>query len=393
MENYKPNRRPTWLIVLVIGIVVIVLTAVGVYNRYRRLDDAIISKLDVKSWPIDVRTVQRTQAIDHFMATGTLRAEKEAVISAEVAARVVRVNKDLGEQVKKGETIVLLDASAYSQQQSQAKAQFEGAKSTFSHAKKDFQRAKELHAKGLISDTEYEQLELARKNANANFKASLAQYKLASRNLREARIRAPFNGFISKRNVEVGTLVSPGQPVVTVVSKNRLKMTLGLSENRIARIVQDAQVQVEVPALDRRRFTGTVHRVGVASDSTTGSFPVEVLVEVTDTNLLPGMSARAYIVLQSFQDVLVVPNETVLNKDDGQVVFVVEDGKAVEKAVGDLRSIGTQIIVGTGLEAGDALVVVGQTNLRDGAQVTIINQDGQRIESTPATQTETGDET
>jgi membrane fusion protein, multidrug efflux system len=378
------NRRRSGAVslrnVFIVGVLIAMITAFAMYNRAMRNDETIISKLEVKAWPVDARTVSRGDAEDTFLATGTLRAEQESTISAEVAARVVKVEKDLGDPVKKGQAILRLDAQAYALSRKQAKAQADSAEAARDQAVKDFQRAEKLLAKDLISSSEFEQLRLAKQTAVGSYQAAKAQASQASRNLAEAVIRAPFAGHISKRHVEVGTLVSPGQPVVTVVQKAQLKMNLGLSEHRIAKVTQGSKVKVRVPALDHRDFEGHVSRIGVAADSATGAFPVEVIVPATDPKLMPGMSAKASIQLAAYDSVISLPSDVVLTDEKGDYVFAVVDGKGVKKPVKLGPTVGSDVIIEQGISEGDRVVVIGHRNLTDGVDISLVHLDGKRIE-------------
>jgi multidrug efflux pump subunit AcrA (membrane-fusion protein) len=287
-----------------------------------------------------------------------------------------------------------LKAGARSQEIAQAEAATSQAEVSLAQAERDLTRTQQLFNEGLIAratvdraqtDVELararlraarEQLALVRQGPRAEdiaaqaallrqAEASAAQ---ARARLGELRIASPIAGVVTRLNVEPGEVISTQTVVATVETIRPIEVHVQLPETDLPRLRQTSTARISVDALPGRIVEGTIARVAPAIDAASRSARLVVAVSNTDLALRPGMFARATVVFDQRQAV-VVPSDAIVRRGDRTVVFVVQNDVAVERAVrlGFVDGARTEIV--EGLKPGEAIVTVGQQGLRDGAQV------------------------
>jgi membrane fusion protein (multidrug efflux system) len=208
------------------------------------------------------------------------------------------------------------------------------------------------------------------KNLRASIQASEASMKLADRQLRDTEIRAPFDGYVEKRLVNLGELVKAQMPVMSVVRVDPLKVIAEIPE-KMAPWIHDGQpVQLHVDAYPDRTFTGKVSRISPAVSTSTRAFPFEALVPNTDAVLKPGTFARVHIESGRVDNVLTLPYAALQYRYGVNRVFVVDGDKltARELKVGD--RLGDRIEIIEGVKGGEQVAVTDVDKLADGMKVT-----------------------
>jgi RND family efflux transporter MFP subunit len=195
--------------------------------------------------------------------------------------------------------------------------------------------------------------------------------KLAARQLRDTEIRAPFDGFVQKRLVNLGELVKTQMPVMAVVRLNPLKVTAEIPEKMAPWINAGQAVDLNVDAYQDRKFTGKVSRISPAVNTATRAFPFEALVPNADAVLKPGTFARVHIESGKVDTVLTVPYSALQYRYGVNRVFVVDGGKLGIRELGVGERMGDRIEVMTGVKAGERVVVADVDTLTDGTAVTV----------------------
>ncbi len=381
--NRTGNGRRRLVVLVLLGVLAAAI-AFAYYNRNVRVSEKLGGDHQRETWPVDVRTIEPELFIERITATGILQAQEEAMLTAEVSAKVRSIRADLGDKVRQGQALVVLDQATYALTRQSAAAELSSAKSAAKLADEDYKRAKKLFAKGHISQAEMDQIRTQHDAATARLQLAEASYGLAARNLNETVIRAPFSGRVSARSASVGELAAPGTPILTVVKDAVLKVDLALSEMEVMRAQPGMPVSVTLPALSDEEFVGRVTRVGVAADKASGSFPVRVEIDNADGRLMAGMRCAVAVELAQIPESVVIVRDQVvqLNGMQGAYVAVEAEGGYVAQArplkLGPRDS--ERVLVEEGLAPGDLLVVIGQRSINDGSKLQIVNRDGVRVE-------------
>jgi RND family efflux transporter MFP subunit len=359
--------------------------------------------------PVHVEAVRRDSVRRAVDVVGTLAPVDQVTISSEADGKVSRILADLGDRVKAGQVVVELDHEkqqyTYEQQQAalaRALAQYGAtdpqhlpdientpdarrANADLVQATQAFDRASELFKRTLISQQALDDAQAALqskraiynaalqngKNLRASIQASEATMKLAGRQLRDTEIRAPFDGFVEKRLVNLGELVKTQMPVMAVVRLDPLKVIAEIPEKMAPWITAGQAVDLQVDAYQGRKFTGKVSRISPGVNSATRAFPFEALVPNPDAALKPGTFARVHIESGKIDTILTVPYASLQYRYGVNRVFVVEGTKLTirELAVGE--RIGDRIEVVSGVKPGDRVALTDVDTLADGALVTV----------------------
>ena len=358
----------------------------------------------IQAEPVRQDSVKR--AVD---IVGTLAAVDEVTISSEADGKVAKILADLGDRVSAGQLLVQLDNEkqqySYAQQQAalaRTLAQYGApdpdhlpeledtpdarrANADLVQATQAYDRASELFKRTLISQQALDDAKAAlqskraiynsaiqnAKNLRASIQASEATMKLAARQLRDTEIRAPFDGFVQKRFVNMGELVKTQMPVMAIVQLDPLKVTAEIPEKMAPWITAGQAVDLRVDAYQDRKFTGKVSRISPAVNTATRAFPFEALVPNKDAVLKPGTFARVHIESGKVDSILTVPYAALQYRYGVNRVFVVTGDKLALRELSVGERVGDRIEVTSGVKAGERVAITDVDSLNDGAAVSI----------------------
>jgi RND family efflux transporter MFP subunit len=304
-------------------------------------------------------------------ASGIVQANTTVDVAFQVPGKVVTVGPDEGQSVRAGQPIASVDPTEYRLAVEQAAAQAE-------RAAHDRDRNQPLLASGGIAPAEMEHLESGARQTAAG--ADLAKKRLA-----DTRLDAPISGIVSRRAIEVGASVAPGQAVYTIVALDPVRVRVGVPEADVGHITEGSAATVRIPALDTS-FVGRVSLIGVAADPATRSYTVEVSVPNPARKLRAGMVAEATISTRETTSAMMVPAPAVLHDGgvNGTTIVYVLDPDAARvhaRRVTTGAARGDSLEITSGVAAGDQIVVAGQQRLRDGARVQQVDNTQSKVAS------------
>jgi membrane fusion protein (multidrug efflux system) len=230
------------------------------------------------------------------------------------------------------------------------------ARSDYTLAQSELSRADKLAEKKLIAPAELDQV---RNRREAAFHAM----RLAQIELDKSIVRAPLAGVVKTKAVSVGEYLAKGEAIGEILSVRKLKARITVPENDIRYFSTEKRVTARLDALPDERFEGTVTTVGIEADPANRSFPVEIEIGNEQGRMRPGMLARVEVNLVSHRGQLLIPRHSVLEREGRRIVYVIENGQAVERTIGTGASADNQVQVLNGLSEGDELIVTGQQRL------------------------------
>lgn len=351
----------------------------------RRAANAVVGPAKVAS--VAVAVVEKKDVPQVVAITGVVRAQSDAQVYPKMGGRVTRVLVEVGQTVKAGEALAVLESIDLSWRVKQAEAQLKAAQAGLENARvqrktatSSWERAQGLHKKGAMAQADFEQAEAGFHLANVGVSAAEAQVALAEAALglanqawADSRITAPFAGVIAKKNVELGSQASPAQPAFIVQDQTSLKMQGTVPAGDVARLKKGMSVRILVDELPGRELAGELASIAPSLEAETRRAAIEVTLKPAE-GLLPNMFGRAEIDFGRQEGALVVPSTAVISTADGAVVYAVKGNKAalVKPKLGS--RIGNLVVVETGLEAGDKVVISGDTGLEDGAAVAVAGE-------------------
>ena len=320
---------------------------------------------------VEVTPVSPSSITETVSAVGTISAMKDVIVSSETAGRVTKVLVKVGDAVRQGQHLVLVDDELKVIAVDQARAQLLAAETNFKKAHKDFERAQKLFTTGDIADVELEGNRLALHSSEAQHQSALVGLKYAQRQLEDTRIKAPIGGRIASRRVEVGEMVSPGKEIANIVDLSSVKVKLAIPEEEIGKIRLQQAASLRVDPFPGERFEGGVYTIGAKSETPAGhTYPVEVVVSSRNIDALKvGMFARVEIRANSAGNTLTISKESLVTDGANPTLFVVENGIARIRPVKLGLRAGDVYQVLEGLREGELVISFGQKNLKDGAAV------------------------
>ena len=362
------------------------------------------SVLAVQVEPVREESVRRTIEV-----VGTLAAADQVTISSEAEGRVSRIAADLGDRVSAGQVLLELDREKpqYNLEQQRASLarslarygatdpnsmppieqtpDVQKAKAELEQAQKAYDRAKELNRRQLVSTQTLEDALAAQqtkqasydaalqnaKNLSADIDASQASLRIAERQIRDTAIRAPFDGYVEKRLVNLGEYVRVQTPVMGVVRVDPLKVTAEIPE-KMGPWIQDGQaVELIVDAFPDRPFAGKVSRISPVVNTSTRAFPFEALVPNPEATLKPGTFARVRIVTAKVDQVLTLSYSSLQYRYGVNRVFVVDKDHLAMRELKVGERVGERIEVLEGVKPGETVATTGVDKLEDGLKVKV----------------------
>ena len=374
-----------------------------------RAQTAQASKRDGDPKPVSITVVHKNSVARAVDVVGTLAAVDQVTVSSEADGKVQKINADLGDRVRAGQVLIELDDEkqryAYEQQQAalaRTLAQYgapdpehlpdieqtpeaKRTKADLAQAEQAYARAAELFKRTLIPQQGLDDARTAVETKKANYDASLhnarnlrasiraseAEMKLAARQLRDAAIRAPFDGYVEKRLVNLGELVKAQMPVMAIVRLDPLKVIAEIPEKMAPWIAEGRPVELRVDAYRDRTFTGKVTRISPAVNTSTRAFPFEAVVPNADAVLKPGTFARVHVESGKVDDVLTLPYAALQYRYGINRVFVVQGDRLAVRELQVGERVGDRIEIVSGVKAGEQVAITDVESLADGALVSV----------------------
>ena len=321
--------------------------------------------------PVKAYRVVRQDLSRTLTYSGTVEPIRVASISPDMPGKIQSLMVDIGEPVLKGQQLAVMDNTTLTYQLDQARAALVVAGANKADAEKNWQRTLNLYNEGAISQQQYEKARLGDQVAEAQLKQAEANLNLLNHQYNRTFLRSPFKGVVTQRDFEEGDLVNPAMgrpPIYTVMDITAVKVGLQVPHNEIDFIHKDQAATLEIATTSRRTYPGQVNIVNIAADAGSKTFYVETLFRNTDGSLRPGTFGDVHVEVDRREGVLVVPRSALL---DGNMVFIIQDGKAYRTRVepGLITPDSVEIIAG--LSEHDTVIVEGGYTLADSSDVRI----------------------
>lgn len=285
--------------------------------------------------------------------TGTLEGEQQAVVYAKLAEAVETVQVREGETVKAHQVLVSLDRTGPS-------SNYDEVRSYYLNAQKNFRKMEYLYKEGAVSETEFDAASTDYEVAQANFESVK----------RLVNVETPIPGTVTDVAVTEGDFVNVGTHLATVATTDRLRVRFDVDPDAVGSFSIDNLVKIRVEGVTIPG-QGSVVSIARSADPQTRTFRVEALIDNADGRFKPGMFAHIDYVLQRLDSVITVPRDAVITLDDRPTVFIVQGDEARIRSLTLGRELPGEVVVTSGLNVGDTLIVLGQDFLEDSSRVNI----------------------
>ena len=313
--------------------------------------------------PVNVVTASFEHVSADYSSNGTFAPLQNMQLSSEIAGKVIRVLVKEGDFVHAGQTVATIKKDALEVDHSTAQAAYQ-------NAVVDNQRYENAYKTGGVTKQQLDQSRLQLKNA----KNSLDQ---AGIKIGDSNVRTLISGYINKKTVEPGAVVSTGTPLFEIVNVSKLKLQVTVNESEVAKLRIGDQIKIKASVYPDKEFSGRITFIAPLADASL-NFPIEITVDNNPNNeLRAGMYGTAVFSAKETgtqHAYMTLPKNAFVDGVSNNKVFVVQKDNTVKltKVVGG-RIFGDKIEIISGLNEGDRVVTSGQINLTDGTKISVIN--------------------
>jgi RND family efflux transporter MFP subunit len=342
---------------------VVIVSAVAVMgvtlaNNKREIESHKEVKTSDDRVAVSVESAQWRETGNRLELVGKAEADKEVVVASKSAGEIVQVNFKMGDFVSKGAVLAKVDDTY-------KRLAYENAQINYRKFEEDYEKFQVLRKGDAVSENQLRDIRIGFENA-------VIQLENAKKQWDDAKIVAPFSGFITSKNTELGAYVNPGTPIVGIADVSNLKVRLAVSEANAYQLRAGREVNVSAGV-----YPGVTYQGIITSISPQGSgahtFPVEITIANNDKHpLKAGTYVNASVNMNHSGTTLMIPRDAIVSSVKDPSVYVVrgETVELVKITTGSDYSSYIEVIAGLG--AGDRVVTNGQINLMDGAKITII---------------------
>ena len=321
--------------------------------------------------PVQVAPVVRGDISTYLLHTTSIEAQREVDLIAKVSGQVVKMPAEEGLFVKKGQLLAQLDEAELKIDLMQAKVRLETDKTVF-------ERAKDMLAKNLIAKENFD-------TARLQYESSKSAYEASKLKVDYTSVRAPFDGFITQRQIELGQRVNINQVLFRLADFDPLRARIYVPEKDMMRLFEGQKASITADALPGMRFSGAVKMISPVVDPTSGTAKVTIDIPDTRGRLKPGMFATVRIITDTRKNALLIPKKALLLESQTDQVFIYDEGVARKRTLTLGFTAGDTVEVLSGLNEGDLVVIIGQEGLREGLPLRI---PGQEVTQAPADSSE-----
>ncbi len=343
--------------ILIIAVVIILMVLGKKYILDGESTDstatAVSTNRGASALPVDVYVAREIESANTVYASGTVLPNEEVALQSEASGRLIQLNIREGSYVQKGELIAKIDDSDLQAQLRKLNFEEELAKQIEA-------RQKKLLDIDAISKEEYD---IAVNNVNT----LSADKELLQVNIQKTEVRAPFGGYIGFKNISIGTYLTPGVNIATLVQSNPAKIDFSIPEKYASLLKVGQVVTFEVDGIEET-FESKVVAIDPKVDEDLRTLRLRGITSNADRRLLPGMFVRLTVPLGK-EEVIMVPTDAIVPILKGKMVYVMRNGKAMEQEITTGIRTDQNVQVRSGLSVGDSVIVSALMSLKAGMDV------------------------
>ena len=309
---------------------------------------------------VGVMTVTPMSSQYYNVYVGEINASGSAIISANHSGILESINVEQGSHVSRGEVLAEVISK-------NVLASYEMTHATLRQAEDGYERVKKVHESGTVADVKLVEIETQLAKARAAARSS-------EESLEECKLKAPFNGTVSDVLVEEGIHVNPATPVLKIVDLSTIEVTIPVPEGEIGKIKIGQKALIDVPALGITGIEAHVELKGVTAASPSHTYRCTLVPDKKQTDLYPGMVCKVRLSEESDSLRIRIPASSVEMDSKGRFVWIVKDG-VVGRSYVTVDGYQEQgVIISSGLEPGDKVIVKGAAKVSTGMKVNSIEQ-------------------
>lgn len=344
------------------GIIIAVLVAGGVAallvsNKIKMNKETSATIQAEKSVAVSTFNVQEEDYSLEFTSSGITQAVSELNFVSNTQGRVIALYADNGKFVHKGDVLLEVESELLN-------SDYEASLAAYEAMLQDVQRFTRSNEAGGVTGQQLD-------NMKTQLAAAKSRMDRARKMLEDAKVKAPMTGVINSRFVELGSLIAPNAPLFDIVDDSRLKVTVNVPETRVKYLEKGQKVSATNNSTPGRTYTGTINFIGIKTDRGL-NYPVEIYLD-RDSELHIGMYLKVRFGDNASRTGVLVPRKAIVGSAKAANVYVVEDGKAVQREVVLGEMVGDKVEILGGVSAGDEIITAGIMNVADGTEIRRVN--------------------
>jgi len=345
-------------IIIIIGVFALI---AFILMRNKEKNETEIAVVAQKNTAVLVKIgIVKTEEISqNFNTNGNFEPIQKLTFSAEKSGKITHILVKEGARVRKGQTLAIVRSDVIN-------VSLQTAEAVYKNAQSDYTRFENAYKTGGVTKRQLDQMKLNMINAEAN-------YTNAKINVSDVNIKAPINGVINKKLIEVGDILTgmPPTPLFEIVNTLKLKLKVTVNESQVTALKVGDSVKITTTVFPDKEFLGRITFIATMADASL-NFPVEIEVENNAKSAIKaGMYGTANFITKK-QKMLVVPRKAYIGSVNENEVFVYQNGVVKLKKVTSGKIIGDKVQILNGLNEGEQVVITGQINLKDGTKVEIL---------------------
>lgn len=315
---------------------------------------------------VTLSTITATRTDEFHETSGTIRSDRSSTISSRVMGVVTSLLVREGDRVKAGQLLLAIDDKDARERSHAAAMALEAARQNRDLSELTFKRYRSLYEQRIISTQDMDQMETRRNVANADYERARAMAEEAGTFLAFTRITSPVAGVVTKKHIDVGSMASPGMPLLVIEAVGEAYVEAAIDEGLGGRVRAGMPAEVALDSLGES-LKGTIREV--LPDISPSSRTFIIKIDVPDRGLKSGLFARVKIPVGK-REVIVVPQSAVIHKGQLTGVYVVDArGIVTYRLIREGRATGAGIEVLSGLKANERIITEGLSRATDGGMV------------------------
>lgn len=337
-------------------------------NKTATTTEAEITPVKVKVKKVDLGTEAKSVQV-----SGKIQATKNADLGTRMMGFVDKVLVKLGEKVSKGQLLMIINSDDLKAKEAQIESKINASEVAYKNAENDLKRFQNLFKKKSASQKELENIEAQFHLAKANYEAALEMKNEIKAQLSYTHILAPFSGVITSSKAKEGTLVHPGQPIISVENQEAFEVMAAIPENQITSIDKAQEVDLYVKSI-QKTYKGKITELSTSAKNSGGQYLVKIQLQNADKDIRSGMFVNASISAFSKKTThkVEVPTSAIIQKGQLKGIYTIsQSGTAILRWLRLGEENKGQVEVLSGLSEGEQFIVSAEGKLFNGVHITI----------------------
>jgi RND family efflux transporter MFP subunit len=310
--------------------------------------------------------------------SGSLEPQQAATVRAEVSGSVLRIGAEAGQRVKRGALLASLDDTAVRDAYLSARSSVRSAEAALDLARRNAERSERLSQAGAIAERDLESAQWNATNAEGTLADARARLASANEQLEDTRVRAPFEGIVSERQVDAGDVVQVGAALFTIVDPRSLRLEAAVPADQLGRLQTGTPVEFTVNGVDRR-ISGRIERINPVVDPATRQVRIYVTIPNPSQALAAGLFAEGRVATDTKRAVA-VPVTAVDSRGTSPTLHLLKRGEVTEVPVklGVRDEVAELVEVLAGVASGDTVLLGSAQGVTPGSRVQVMQQEAAR---------------